>query len=78
MKSSPILRDSAHFDDEHDFVDEQIMYKSNGHIDTAPDVPFETKRPILLPKQNITTLIIRSFHERYHHNNTLELSDIFQ
>lgn len=40
----------------------------------------ETKRPILLPKQHIiTNLIIKSFHDRYHHhNNGTQLNEIRQ
>ncbi|XP_055842512.1 uncharacterized protein LOC129909456 [Episyrphus balteatus] len=50
------------------YLDENQIIRISGRIDEISNVPFETKRPIILPKDHkITHLVIHECHLRFHH-----------
>lgn len=52
------------------YLDKYRVMRTNGRIDTSDSVDDDVKRPILLPRKNhITYLVIRDYHEKYHHQN---------
>lgn len=60
-KRSVIYKDSA-------YIDESGVMRSRSRIGDAPYTSFDTRRPIILPKENrITEMILQSYHEKYGH-----------
>ncbi|XP_055918535.1 uncharacterized protein LOC129950632 [Eupeodes corollae] len=52
------------------FIDQDGLLRLRGRIDAVSGVSYDAKNPIILPKDSyITFLIIKSFHETYHHHN---------
>lgn len=52
------------------YLDEDGLLRVKGRIDAAKTVTFNTKRPIILSRQNyITKLLILSYHRKLHHLN---------
>ncbi|XP_062557202.1 uncharacterized protein LOC134222066 [Armigeres subalbatus] len=53
------------------FVDEYGVIRVGGRIDNAPNIPYETKHPVVLPRNHrITYLVVLSFHQRFLHANS--------
>ncbi|XP_062541338.1 uncharacterized protein LOC134209368 [Armigeres subalbatus] len=62
-KSSPLYRLSP-------FMDEYGIIRMNSRITAAPTLPMDAKRPIILPKKHmVTILIVEHYHRRYLHGN---------
>lgn len=50
------------------YVDEFGIIRAKGRIDAATCVPFETKRPVIMPYQNrATRLLVEMYHAKFHH-----------
>ena len=50
------------------FLDEEEIWRCGGRLSNA-DLPYQTKHPILLPRDHyLTTLIVRRAHQRVLHN----------
>lgn len=63
LKTSPIYLCSPYLDDD-------CIMRIRGRIDLAPNIQHDTKRPIILPRSNhITKLLMKCYHETYHHRN---------
>lgn len=63
QQSSPLYKCSP-------YLDPNGLIRLHGRIDSANDVSFSTKRPIILPRNNrITRLLVAHFHRLYHHRN---------
>lgn len=62
------------------YLDENDVLRAKGRIDAAKGIGINTKRPILLPRDNhITDLIIRFYHAKYmHHNSETVVNEIRQ
>ena len=54
------------------YLDEIGLWRCRGRLGNA-EIPYDTKHPILLPKDNsVTCLIVREAHERVQHNGVKE------
>lgn len=52
------------------YLDDYGVMRIRGRIDMAHGIPYDTKRPIILPKNHrITRLLVEDYHRRYHHRN---------
>ena len=52
------------------FLGRDGLMRIQERIDKADCIDFETKRPIILPRQHyVTMLVVRRCHEKYHHIN---------
>lgn len=52
------------------YVESDGVLRIRGRTDESNSIGFETKRPIILPKNNkITFLIVAFYHRKYHHQN---------
>lgn len=66
-KSVTVSRDSSIYK-LSPYMDEFGIIRARGRIDAATCVPFETKRPIILPpKSRATRLLVESYHEKFLH-----------
>ncbi|XP_036340426.1 uncharacterized protein LOC118749754 [Rhagoletis pomonella] len=53
------------------YLDEDGLLRLNGRIDEATCLPFDVRRPILLPSNHVVAaLIVQHYHEQNHHQNT--------
>ncbi|XP_055922143.1 uncharacterized protein LOC129953216 [Eupeodes corollae] len=53
------------------YMDSNDVIRINGRIDAANDIPYDTKRPIILPKHHyVTHLIIDAVHQRLYHQHS--------
>ena len=54
------------------FLDDKGLWRCGGRLQNA-DLPFDTKRPIMLPRKHpLTTLIVLDAHQRVGHNGVKE------
>ncbi|XP_062549874.1 uncharacterized protein LOC134214528 [Armigeres subalbatus] len=52
------------------FIDRNGVMRKRGRLGNADWIPFQTKYPVILPRQHpITLLLVDSFHRRFHHRN---------
>ncbi|XP_055589164.1 uncharacterized protein LOC129741453 [Uranotaenia lowii] len=52
------------------FMDENNVLRMRSRIEAAPVTPYETKYPVLLPKEHRAThLLVHQYHRRYLHGN---------
>lgn len=52
------------------FLDEKGVMRMRGRIDRLPWVGFDTKNPIILPRDHpITMHVVDFYHRKYHHHN---------
>ncbi|XP_062702228.1 uncharacterized protein LOC134285471 [Aedes albopictus] len=52
------------------FLDEQQVMRMRGRTSRCEYATMDAQNPIILPKEHhITMLVVRSYHERYHHRN---------
>ena len=72
-KQSPIFKLTP-------YLDQFDVLRMKGRIDAIELVPFNVKRPIILPqKHNITNFIIDFYHRKYHHqHNEIVVNEIRQ
>lgn len=64
LKASSVLRTISLYLDEHGLL------RMHGRIDASNDITEESKRPIILPRDHqVTKLIVKWYHRRYHHHN---------
>ncbi|XP_062703534.1 uncharacterized protein LOC134285986 [Aedes albopictus] len=65
---------------ESPFIDDADVIRMNSRISAAPNAAFETKYPVILPKDHPTTrLLVDSYHRRFlHSNNNTVLNEIRQ
>ncbi|XP_062541852.1 uncharacterized protein LOC134209845 [Armigeres subalbatus] len=60
-KTSKIIQESP-------FMDDAGVIRMNSRISLAPSIPFETKYPVILPKEHLLTrLVVDSYHRRFLH-----------
>ncbi|XP_036347224.1 uncharacterized protein LOC118756578 [Rhagoletis pomonella] len=53
------------------YLDEDGLLRLSGRIDEASYLPFQARRPILLPRKHIwSDLIVQHCHEKSHHQNS--------
>ncbi|XP_055584687.1 uncharacterized protein LOC129737549 [Uranotaenia lowii] len=53
------------------FIDEKGLLRERGRIDAVKNVPYDTRHPIILPKNHpVTDLLILDYHEVYRHRNS--------
>ncbi|XP_062557220.1 uncharacterized protein LOC134222088 [Armigeres subalbatus] len=53
------------------FLDEKGILRVGGRIDNAPNMPYNAKHPVILPRNHrITYLVVLSFHQRFLHANS--------
>ncbi|XP_058817112.1 uncharacterized protein LOC131680413 [Topomyia yanbarensis] len=53
------------------FVDERGVLRVGGRIENAPDISYDAKHPVVLPRNHrITYLVVLSFHQRFLHANS--------
>lgn len=74
IEKSSVLRDLSPYLGEHDIV------RMKGRIDAAKSIPYDTKRPIILPRHHrVTKLLVDWYHRRYKHiNHQTALNEIRQ
>ncbi|XP_036343347.1 uncharacterized protein LOC118752549 [Rhagoletis pomonella] len=52
------------------YVDESGVLRQSGRIDEAAYLPYQARRPILLPPEHaVSALVVKDVHERNHHQN---------
>ncbi|XP_062714222.1 uncharacterized protein LOC134290992 [Aedes albopictus] len=69
MQSKRIARSSSLFK-LTPFIDESGMLRMRGRTTICPFIAEEAKNPIILPRDHhTTTLIVRKYHDKYHHLN---------
>ncbi|XP_036320427.1 uncharacterized protein LOC118734936 [Rhagoletis pomonella] len=52
------------------YVDESGVLRLSGRIDETVYLPYQTRRPILLPPEHaVSVLVVKEVHERSHHQN---------
>ncbi|XP_065074488.1 uncharacterized protein LOC135698436 [Ochlerotatus camptorhynchus] len=50
-------------------IDANGIVRMGGRLALSESVPFDTKFPVILPKRQITSMIIQYYHEKYGHAN---------
>ncbi|XP_065354596.1 uncharacterized protein LOC135949062 [Calliphora vicina] len=62
------------------YIDEYGILRVKGRIDEAVNIPFDAKRPIILPRNNTITHLIADFYHRrfHHHHNEIVVNEMRQ